>query len=645
MSENYSAEKIQVLEGLEGVRKRPAMYIGSTGPKGLHHLIFEVVDNSIDEVMAGYGNKIVVILHKDGSVSVEDNGRGIPIEPHPKVKKSALEVVMTMLHAGGKFGEGAYKVSGGLHGVGVSVVNALSEWCEAHVYRDGAHYMQKYKRGKPVTKVEKVGSAKKTGTYIRFKPDPEIFETREFSFEEVAKRLHELAYLNAGTELLLRDERTGKEGKFLEKGGLADLVKALSKKEPLFRKPIAKALRKDDIIIEFAIFYNTGYEDLMLSYANNIRTQEGGTHLSGFKTALTRSVNEYAKRFPPTQKDKNISLSGEDVREGLVSAISVKLPSPQFEGQTKTKLGNTEVQGIVNSVVGETLSQFFEENPAIARKIVAKAIAAARAREAAKKALEVARKQSQIEGLTLPGKLADCSERDPRLCEIYIVEGDSAGGSAKQGRDRRYQAVLPLRGKILNVEKSQRLDKILSNDEIKALVMALGTGIQSRDGDEENGDRFDLSKLRYHRIIIMTDADVDGEHIRTLLLTFFFRYMRPLVEHGFVYIAQPPLYRVQVGKSKNAEIFYCYSDKELNKLLEKLDTKQVEISRYKGLGEMNPEQLWETTMNKENRIIKKVTVEDFLEADELVRILLGSDVEPRKQFIQQHAKEVQNLDI
>lgn len=640
----YTSKDIRVLEGLEAVRKRPAMYIGSTGPKGLHHLVYEVVDNSIDEVMAGYCDKIIVTIHRDNSITVEDNGRGIPVDLHKKAKKSALEVVMTMLHAGGKFEQGAYTVSGGLHGVGVSVVNGLSEWCKATVCRDGNVYQQSYSRGKPTSDIAKKGRTNKRGTIIEFMPDKEIFGVVDFQYDEIAKRLQELAYLNAGTTIILKDERSGQQDTFLEKGGLADLVKdANATRDLIVRKPIHGKVERDGVIVEFALLYNTGYDDIVYSFANNIRTVEGGTHLSGFKTALTRTLNDYLKKYPPTQKDKDCSLTGEDVREGIIAAISVKLPYPQFEGQTKTKLGNMEVQGIVNSAVGEVLAEYLEENPSVARKILIKAIASSRAREAAKKALELARKQNAFEGLTLPGKLADCSEKDPEKCELYIVEGDSAGGSAKQGRDRRYQAILPLRGKILNVEKIRRLDKILSNEEIKALITALGTGIH----EEHDGNQFGLEKLRYHRVIIMTDADVDGEHIRTLLLTFFFRYMRPLIEKGCIYIAMPPLYRVTFPdkRQKESEAFYCYSEAELEKFLKQNKQKNPEISRYKGLGEMNPQQLWETTMNRETRLIRQVTIEDAIEADEMVRVLLGSEVEPRRKFIQSHAREVQNLDI
>ncbi len=663
----YDAEQIQVLEGLEGVRKRPAMYIGSTGPKGLHHLVYEVVDNAIDEVLAGYCENVYVTLNEDGSVTVLDDGRGIPVDKHPKVKKPALEVVMTMLHAGGKFDGVSYKVSGGLHGVGVSVVNALSIWMEAESRRNGTVYWQRYEYGKTVSPLKEKGKIKSTGTKVTFMPDPGIFETVVFDFDEVAKRLQELAYLNKGVRIVLKDERE-KEPKvkeFHEKGGIASMVKHLNEnKEVVFKTPIYDAKEKDGYEVEFAIQYNNGYSETIFSYANNIHTLEGGTHLSGFKTALTRVVNQYLKKTPPTQKDAQFTLSSDDVREGITAVLSIKLFNPQFEGQTKTKLGNTEVQGMVNAVVGESLAEYFEENPPIARRIIEKSLAASRAREAAKKALELARKSSFLDGAMLPGKLADCSERDPEKCELYIVEGDSAGGSAKQGRDRNYQAILPLRGKILNVEKT-RLDKVLSNEEIRSLITALGTGIVGEsngngkdDDSEESSSKFDMDKLRYHKIIIMTDADVDGAHIRTLLLTFFYRYMRPLVEQGKVYIAQPPLYlvrlegRSKVKKGKGSEEgeedkneIYCYNDDELEKTKKKLNDAKFSIQRYKGLGEMNPGQLWDTTMNRDSRTILRVNADDADAANDIFNTLMGNQVEPRREFIQNHAKEVRNLDI
>lgn len=647
-SGEYTAEHIQVLEGLEGVRKRPSMYIGSTGEKGLHHLVYEVVDNSVDEVMAGYCANIYTYLNEDGSCTVVDDGRGIPVDMHSKVKKPAVEVVLTMLHAGGKFNGVSYKVSGGLHGVGVSVVNALSEWLEVEVKRDGKIYFQRYERGKTVSPLSVKGKATKTGTKITFFPDREIFETVKFDFEEIAHRLQELAYLNKGARFVLKDLSNNCEKEFLEKGGISSLVKHLNEnKETLFKTPIYFHKEKDKIEIEVSLQYNLSYQENILSFVNNIHTTEGGTHLSGFKTALTRIINDYLKKNPPTQKDKDVTLSGDDCREGLAAVLSVKLLNPQFEGQTKTKLGNTEVAGIVQSIVGEELSTFFQENPPVARKIIEKAVLSQRAREAAKKALEIVRKQSSLEGTTLPGKLADCSEKDPSLCELHLVEGDSAGGSAKQGRDRRYQAILPLKGKILNVEKT-RLDKVLGNEEVKALITAIGTGISRSTGEEEENTKFDIHRLRYHKIIIMTDADVDGSHIRTLLLTLFFRYLKPLIEGGYVYIAQPPLYLLKKEgrqkKDKENEM-YCYSDEDLKKALQKIGEVKYSIQRYKGLGEMSPQQLWETTMNKDMRTILKVTMEDAEKADEIITILMGQEVEPRKNFITKYAKEVRNLDI
>lgn len=658
---NYEAKHIQVLEGLDGVRRRPSMYIGSTSSRGLHHLVYEVVDNSIDEVMAGCCSNIWVEINKDGTVTVSDDGRGIPVDLHPKMKKPAVEVVMTMLHSGGKFDGISYKVSGGLHGVGVSVVNALSEYLEVEVKRDGKIYWQRYERGKTVSPLKIIGKSTKTGTKVTFKPDPQVFETLEFSFEEIVKRLQELAYLNKDVRIILKDhrEKDEKVREFQEKGGISSLVKHLNEnKEVIFKTPIYFSRKKEDLEkkeeleLEVAIQYNDGYQENILSFANNIPTLEGGTHLSGFKTALTRVINDYLHKNPPTLKDKEINLTGEDVREGLTAVISVKLLNPQFEGQTKTKLGNNEVQGITNSMVGEALSEYLGENPNIGRRIIEKSLSASRAREAARKTLDLVRKQSALEGGMLPGKLADCQEKDPDKRELYIVEGDSAGGSAKQGRDRRYQAILPLRGKILNVEKT-RIDKVLSNEEIRNLIMALGTGIldkesENRTEEEEEISNFDLKKLRYYKIIIMTDADVDGAHIRTLLLTFFFRYMRPLIEKGNIYIAQPPLYLIRLEgrrkKEENTEI-YCYSDKELGNNTKKLEKGKYSIQRYKGLGEMNPEQLWDTTMNKETRTIRKVTIEDAEEADKLFSILMGTQVEPRRDFIKEYAKEVKNLDI
>jgi len=576
---NYDETQIQVLEGLEAVRKRPGMYIGSTGIKGLHQLVYEVVDNSIDEAMAGFCDRIHVIIHKDLSITVSDNGRGIPVGIHPKMGKPAVEVALTVLHAGGKFDGRGYKVSGGLHGVGVSVVNALSEWLVVHVKRDGYIYRQRYERGNTVSELEVVGNNNgETGTIITFKPDPAIFEELNCNLEVLSNRLRELAFLNRGIRIILEDEREGIKREYHYDGGIASFVKYLNKnKNPIHPEPIYISGERDTTSVEVALQYNDSYIENIYSFANNISTQEGGTHLIGFKSSLTRVLNEYAKKYNMLKQGEE-NLTGEDVREGIVAIISVKLIEPQFEGQTKAKLGNTEVRGIVESIVSEQLMAFLEENPSVAKAIIEKAISAARAREAARKARELVRRKSALESTALPGKLADCTEKDPALSEIFLVEGDSAGGSAKQGRDRRFQAILPLRGKILNVEKA-RLEKILANEEIKAMVTAFGTGIDNE---------FDLSKLRYHKIICMTDADVDGSHIRTLLLTFFYRYMRPLIENGHIYIAQPPLYRVSKGKEEH----YVYSDAELEELLEKIGRDGIDVQRYKGLGEMNPEQLW-----------------------------------------------------
>ncbi len=628
---NYDETQIQVLEGLEAVRKRPGMYIGSTGIKGLHQLIYEVVDNSIDETMAGFCDRIHVVIHKDLSVTVSDNGRGIPVGIHPKMGKPAVEVALTVLHAGGKFDGRGYKVSGGLHGVGVSVVNALSEWLVVHVKRDGNIYRQRYEKGNTVSELEIIGNSDGTGTSITFKPDPVIFEELNFNYEVLSNRLRELAFLNKGLRIILEDERQETRKEYHYEGGIASFVKYLNKnKTPIHPEPIYISGERDTTSIEVAIQYNDSYVENIYSFANNIATQEGGTHLIGLKSALTRVINEYARKYNLLkQTDEN--LSGEDVREGIVAIISVKIMEPQFEGQTKTKLGNTEVRGMVESIVGDKLMAFLEENPSVAKAIIEKAVSAARAREAARKARELVRRKSALESTTLPGKLADCTEKDPSLSEIFLVEGDSAGGSAKQGRDRRFQAILPLRGKILNVEKA-RIEKILGNEEIKAMVTAFGTGIDNE---------FDISKLRYHRIICMTDADVDGSHIRTLLLTFFYRYMRPLIENGHIYIAQPPLYRVSKGRGE----YYVYSDAELEELLERIGRDGIEVQRYKGLGEMNPEQLWETTMNPETRTILRVTMEDAIAADEIFTILMGDKVEPRREFIEDNAKLVTNLDI
>ncbi len=624
----YTAEKIQVLTGLEGVRKRPAMYIGSTGVAGLHHIVYEAIDNAIDEALAGFCTKIKVIIHKDGSITVIDNGRGIPTEIHPKFNKPGVELVMTKLHAGAKFERKTYKVAGGLHGVGISVTNALCEWLEVKVKRNGKIYYQKYERGKPVTELKILGETNETGTEIRFLPDKQIFETIDFHFDTLSARLRELAFLNKGLEITIEDERENKKHEFKYDGGIIQFVEHLNKNKKPLHKVIYLKKRKNDVEIEVALQYNEGYTENIFSYANNINTPDGGTHLSGFRAALTRCINNYAQR---NNLAKGINLTSEDMREGLTAVISVKLPNPQFEGQTKAKLGNSEIKGIVDSAITEELNYYLEENPDKARIIVNKIVNAARAREAARKAKELTRRKGLLEGSTLPGKLADCSEKDPAKSELYVVEGDSAGGSAKQGRDRKTQAILPLRGKILNVEKA-RLDKILKNKEIQILISAIGTGI---------GDDFDIKRARYHKIIIMTDADVDGAHIRTLLLTFFYRYMRPLIEAGYLYIAQPPLYRV----TKNRQTTYVYSDEELEEFLKKIGRESVTLQRYKGLGEMNPTQLWETTMNPENRIIKQVTLEDAIEADKIFTILMGDQVEPRRRFIEEHAKEVINLDV
>jgi len=629
--EKYDVEAIQVLEGLEAVRKNPAMYIGSTDERGLHHLVYEIVDNSIDEALAGYCDHIKVIINKDGSVTVEDNGRGIPVSIHEKYGKSGVELVMTTLHAGGKFDKKVYKVSGGLHGVGVSVVNALSRWLEVRVRREGKEFYQRYERGKAVTPLKVVGKSGTTGTTITFLPDDEIFETIEFDYDTISARLKELAFLNAGIKIELIDHRSGKMDVFKFDGGLVEFVKHINRnKKPLHDNPIYIKSKRDDVEVEIALQYTDGFAENIFTFVNNINTHEGGTHLSGFKGALTRVINDYGKRNKLFEKE-DFSLSGEDVREGLTAVISCKVPNPQFEGQTKTKLGNSEVKGIVEKITYEKLSEFFEEHPDIAKKIIEKAILANRAREAARRAREITRRKSLLESSSLPGKLADCISKDPSKSELFIVEGDSAGGSAKQARDKNFQAILPLRGKILNVEKA-RMDKMLKNEEILALISAIGTGI---------GDDFDISNARYHRIILMTDADVDGAHIRILLLTFFFRYMRELIEEGYLYIAQPPLYKLSKGK----KVEYAYSEKEKEEKLKLLGEKGVVIQRYKGLGEMNPEQLWETTMDPKRRKIVKVTIEDAIKADELFTILMGEKVEPRREFIKEHAREVMNLDI
>ncbi len=631
--QEYGASQIQVLEGLEPVRKRPGMYIGSTGPRGLHHLVYEIVDNSIDEALQGYCSDIFVSINSDGSITVKDNGRGIPVEVHPQTGKSTLETVLTVLHAGGKFGGGGYKVSGGLHGVGVSVVNALSEWLVAEVHRDGKVYKQTYEKGIAMSKLEPVGDAKYTGTMISFMPDATIFDEIEFKYETLEHRLRELAFLNKGIKIVLVDEREGKEKKkeFHYTGGLVEYVKYLNRSKTGIHEDIVYIDKKvNDYMVELAMQYTDGYTENIYSFANNINTHEGGSHLSGFKTALTKTINDYARKIKAV-KENEPNLLGEDIREGLTAVISIKLPEPQFEGQTKTKLGNTAVRGIVDSITVEELGSFLEENPTTAKIIVEKALRAQRAREAAKRARELTRRKSALESTSLPGKLADCAEKDPAKSEIFLVEGDSAGGSAKQGRDRHSQAILPLRGKILNVEKS-RLDKILSSDEIKNMITAFGCSV---------GDDFSLEKVRYHKIVIMTDADVDGAHIRTLLLTFFFRYMRPLIDNGYIYVAQPPLYKVKKQKKEH----YVYSEKELNILLDEIGRQGAELQRYKGLGEMNAEQLWDTTMDPSTRTLLQVSVEDAAIADEVFSMLMGDKVAPRKEFIEENAKYVRNLDI
>lgn len=637
-SNKYDARAITVLKGLEAVRLRPAMYIGDTGSRGLHHLVYEVVDNSVDEALAGFCDSINVVLNENGSVTVEDNGRGIPVDEHPTEKMPALEVVMTKLHAGGKFDHASYKVSGGLHGVGVSVVNALSEWCEVEIGRDGDVYYQKYNRGDPEKPLRKIGQRKKSGTKTTFMPDGKIFPQRDFKYDILAARMRELAFLNKGLKIQISDVTEEKSEFFFYKGGITTFVEWLNQnKTPVYQKPIYFTASREGVEMEFAIQHNDSYVENIFSYVNNINTIEGGTHLVGFKTALTRTINSYAnknKLFKNGKNGKNGSagLLGEDVREGLTAVISIKVPDPQFEGQTKTKLGNSEVKGLVEQVVGEKLGYFLDENSPVAKKIFEKGKSAASARTAARKARELARRKTALESGSLPGKLADCSMRDPEHTELFLVEGDSAGGSAKQGRDRRYQAILPLRGKILNVEKA-RLDKILSNEEIRTMISALGTGI----GQEE----FDAEKLRYGKIIIMTDADVDGSHIRTLILTFIFRYMQDLVTRGNIYIAQPPLYLVKKGKQE----VYAYSDDERDRVLERMGRGNVHVQRYKGLGEMNPDQLWKTTMDPETRTLLQVTLEDAAAADQIFSILMGDAVEPRRLFIQENAKYVKNLDV
>ncbi|MED3623702.1 DNA topoisomerase (ATP-hydrolyzing) subunit B [Neobacillus thermocopriae] len=630
----YDANQIQVLEGLEAVRKRPGMYIGSTSSKGLHHLVWEIVDNSIDEALAGYCTEINVTIGEDNSITVKDNGRGIPVGIHEKMGRPAVEVIMTVLHAGGKFGGGGYKVSGGLHGVGASVVNALSTYLEVFVHREGKIHYQKYERGVPVTDLKVIGETDKTGTITHFKPDGEIFtETLVYDYDILATRLRELAFLNRGIKITIEDKRVeNKHNEYYYEGGIKSYVEHLNRtKEVIHEEPIYMEGERDGISVEVALQYNDGYTDNIYSFANNIHTYEGGTHESGFKTALTRVINDYARKNGLI-KENDSNLSGEDVREGLTAIVSIKHPDPQFEGQTKTKLGNSEVRAITDTIFASSFEKFLLENPTVARKIVEKGLMAARARIAAKKARELTRRKSALEVSSLPGKLADCTSKDPAESELYIVEGDSAGGSAKQGRDRLFQAILPLRGKILNVEKA-RLDKILSNNEVRAMITAIGTGI---------GEDFDISKARYHKIVIMTDADVDGAHIRTLLLTFFYRYMRKIIEAGYVYIAQPPLYKVQQGK----RVEYAYNEKDLERIFAELPSQpKPNIQRYKGLGEMNPEQLWETTMDPANRTMLQVSLEDAIEADETFDMLMGEKVEPRRNFIEENAQYVKNLDI
>ena len=630
----YRADQIQVLEGLEAVRKRPGMYIGSVSVRGLHHLVYEIVDNSVDEALAGYCKNINVTIEKGNIIRVEDDGRGIPVDIHPKTKISAAETVYTVLHAGGKFGgDSGYKVSGGLHGVGASVVNALSEWTEVTIKKDGGIFNMKFERGKTVQPLTKIGNSDETGTTVRFLADDKIFETLEYEYEVLENRFREMAFLTKGLNIKITDEREEsiKQSEFCFEGGLVSFVEYLNKnKEKLHEKPIYIE-KKGDFPIEIALQYTTAYSDNILSFVNNINTIEGGTHLEGFKRALTKVFNDYAKSHN-ILKEKDANLLGEDIREGVTAVISVKVKEPQFEGQTKTKLGNSEITGIVQSAMIEDLSTFLEENPSVAKAILDKCISASRAREAARKARELVRRKNALEGSTLPGKLADCSEKDASLCEVYIVEGDSAGGSAKQGRDRKFQAILPLWGKMLNVEKA-RADKIYGNDKLNPVILAIGAGI---------GAEFDVTKIRYGKVIIMADADVDGSHIRTLLLTFFFRYMRPLIENGNVYLAQPPLYKLS---RKGMKDVYCYTDEQLEQKLEELGREGMNIQRYKGLGEMNPEQLWDTTMNPETRTLIQVTMNDAIKADEIFTILMGDDIAPRREFIEKNAKFVKNLDI
>ena len=635
MQDNYSAQDIQILKGLDAVRKRPGMYIGTTGPDGLHHLVYEIVDNSIDEALAGHCKKISVSIEKGNKIQVKDDGRGIPVDIHPVEKISALEIVLTKLHAGGKFDKNSYKVSGGLHGVGVSVVNALSTWCEVHVHKDGQIYYQKYHRGTPEEDVKILGPTDTRGSVVTFMADDTIFETVNYSFEILSQRLRELAFLNKGINISITDNRLPepKVKEFQFDGGLKSFIEYLNKnKTAIHKEPIYIEAEKDRVGVEIAFEYNDGYSENIFSFVNNINTREGGTHLAGFKAALTRTLNDFMKKSKLSKKMEE-NLNGDDTREGITAVISVKVPEPQFEGQTKTKLGNSDVKGIVESIVNEHVTDYFEMNPEVIENILEKTVLAAKARSAARKARELTRRKSFLDSSSLPGKLADCSEKDPSLCEVYIVEGDSAGGSAKQGRDRKFQAILPLWGKMMNVERT-RFDKVISNDKLAPVISALGASA---------GKEFNLSKLRYHKVIIMADADVDGSHIRTLLLTFFFRYMTELVEAGHVYIAMPPLYKVSVGKN----IQYAYDDIERDRIISefKVDESKVNIQRYKGLGEMNPEQLWETTMNPDSRSMMQVKLDDAIEADNIFTTLMGEQVEPRRKFIEDNALLVSNLDI
>lgn len=650
----YNADQITVLKGLEGVRKRPAMYIGGTGSQGLHHLFFEVVDNSIDEALAGHCHVIDVVLYKDNSISVTDDGRGFPVDINKDTGLPGVTVALTMLHAGGKFEQGGYKFSGGLHGIGVSAVNALSEWLEVEVSRDSKVHHQRFSRGNVVTELKVIGKSIHTGSKVSWLADEEIFGPIEYHHDIIIQRLRYLSYLNPGVKLTFEDEASGEKQEFLHEEGLVAFVKDLNKNKDPLHKPVFISRKRDDTEVEIAIQYNNTFQETIFSFANNIHTTEGGTHLSGFKTALTRIINAYARKTGAL-KEKDSNLSGDDAREGMAAIIAVKVLQPQFESQTKIRLTNADVDGLVNSIVGEGLAEFLEENPQVAKKIIDKALTAARAREAARKASELIKRANALENSSLPGKLADCTERDPSKCEIYLVEGDSAGGSAKQGRDRRYQAILPLRGKILNVEKT-RIDRALGNEEIKSLITALGTGISKsaisdapEDDEEENGNgngngnggSFDMTRLRYDRVIIMTDADVDGDHIRTLLLTFFFRYMTPLIEQGHIYMAQPPLYRIRSGKDSQ---WYCRSEHERDEIIRSLKNKSYVVQRFKGLGEMNADQLHETTMDPEKRIIARVTLEDAMEADEIFTVLMGDKVEPRKAFIEKHAVTTAEVD-